>query len=484
MKILLSMAAALLATAWSASALDIGSEATNLVHNADNGLVLNFHDVPLHAVLDYLSAKAGLIVVSDVNLQGKVNLVSEQPLATNEIVDLLGAQLAGNNYAVALTGRTLTIMEAAAAKTSALTPVIFNRAGPKQVPINDQIVTEILPVHTLQAAQLARDLAVLIPAGDTVTANEAGNAILMTAPQKDVHRISEIMAALDSSAVSQVEVFVLRYADAKSVAAELKEVFQTGDADTSLSGAQNNLGGPGGPGGGPPSGFPGGESGGGSTKNAQTHFVFASDDQMNAVVASAPPDSMRTVSNLMAALDQPTQGITELHVLPLRHADPGEIADELSNLFPSSSAGSDQNNRSPGLLFDSSQQSSSGNASQSARMNRSSAVLAVPDRRTQSVIVTASKEMMEQIKRVVQDLDRGGQGVQKVTALDFGAADPATVQETMASLFSSANSSGASSTLTATPLANRYAGNANSQSTAASTTSTAGGSSSGTSGAH
>jgi hypothetical protein len=42
---------------------------------------------PLNAVLTYLSAKAGLIVVSDVSLQGKVSVVAQQPITTNDIVD-------------------------------------------------------------------------------------------------------------------------------------------------------------------------------------------------------------------------------------------------------------------------------------------------------------------------------------------------------------------------------------------------------------
>jgi type II secretory pathway component GspD/PulD (secretin) len=488
MKNLLVTAVTILASAWTVTAMDISRDvraaANKIANTPSNGLVLNFHDVPLSAVLHYLSAKAGLIIVSDVDLKGKVSVVAEQPVATNEIVDLLSAQLARNNYAVALSGRTLTIMDAALAKTSALTPVILNQAGPKQVPLNDQIVTEILPLHSLLSPQLVKDLASLIPPGDTVTANEADNAIIMTASQKDVHRISAIVAALDSSAASEVEVFVLRYADAKSIASELKDVFQTGDSETGLGNARNNFGGPGGPGGGMPPGFPGGGGNEENTKTARTHAAFVADDQMNAVVASAPPDYMQTVRSLIVELDQPSQGITEIHVLRLRHADPGEIADELSNLFPSSNADSTQNSQSLGFQFDPGQQTSSGNSSQSTRKKRQSTILTVADRRTQSVIVTASKEMMEQIKRVVQDLDRGDQGVQRITALDFGGADAATVQATMAGLFSSANSSSASSAQTTTPLANRYTGNANSQSSATSTTASSGASGSGAPGAH
>ncbi|MGA2175504.1 MAG: secretin N-terminal domain-containing protein [Verrucomicrobiota bacterium] len=435
-----------------------------------NGLILNFHDAPLNAVLNYLSAKAGLIIMSDVDLRGKVSVVAKQPVTTNEIVDLLSEQLGKNNYAVNLNGRTLTIMDATRAKTSALTPVIVANGGPNTIPINDIVVTEILPVHTLNPGQLVKDLETLIPPGDTVTANDAGNAILMTASQKDIHRISEIIAALDSSAISDVEVFILKFADAKSVASELKEVFQSADSDITRANTRNTFAGRAGRGGfgGGFNPFGGGGGGGGgtddSTKTSQTHAVFVSDDQMNAVVASTPPDYMRTVSNIVEQLDQPSQDITEIKVFHLKNADPQEIADELSTLFPSSTS-SDQNSRTMGFRFGPPfmQQQSSAN-SQSTRMKHQTTVVAVADRRKQAVVVTASKDMMTEIRAMIADLDEGTQGVQHVFALPIDSADPASVQETMTGLFAG---SGASSkqTQTQTALSAREQSNANSQST-------------------
>ncbi len=251
-----------------------------------NGIVLNFHNVPLNAVLNYLSAKAGLIIVSDANLQGSVSVVAKQSIGTNDIVDLLNEQLSKNNLTAVLEGRTLRVMDAERAKSLASTPVRTAK-GPAEVVNNDEIVTEILPVNTLKPEQLLKDLETLIPKTATVSANEAGSAIIMTAPGRDIHRISEIIAALDTSAVSDVEVFPLKYADAKSVSAELKEIFQSADSDVTRAGTRNNFGGPGGPGGGMGFGFPGGGGGGSedSTKSAATHAVFVSDDQMNAIVA-------------------------------------------------------------------------------------------------------------------------------------------------------------------------------------------------------
>jgi len=448
-----------------------------------NGLVLNFHDAPLSAVLGYLSAKAGLIVESDVNLSGKVNVVARHAITTNDIVDVLNDSLGKNNLAAILVGRRLSIMSIKDAKTYAGTKVKVANVF-TNIPMDNEVVTEILPLHTLNAAQLVKDLGLLIPESATVSANEAGNSIIMTAQQKDVRRIDEIINDLDGSALSEVVVTPLNYADAKSVATELKEIFQTEDSNITRASTRNNFAGRGGRGGnmGGGGGFPfgggfGGQGGGGggdeASKNVDTHAVFVSDDQLNAVISSAPPDYMRMITNVIQDLDKPSQEITVMRVFHLNHADPGEIADELTSMFPSGTS-SDQNNRNMGFQFRPPwmQQQQSAGGDQSQRMKRALTVMVVPDRRTQSVIVSASKDMIEQIDGVIADLDKGTQGVQHVTAIDFGAADPATVQETMAGLFSSANSKAPTSTQTATPINNRYTGTANSMTTTAQTLST------------
>jgi type II secretory pathway component GspD/PulD (secretin) len=377
------------------------------------GIVLNFHSVPLGTVLNYLSAKAGLVIVSDANLQGTVTVVARNPITTNEVVDLLNNQLSKNNLTAIFEGRTLNIMDSERAKTRSGTPVILNNLGPTNVPINDEIVTEILPVQTLSPEQLIKDLEPLIPKNATVSANEAGSAIIMTAPQRDIHRISQIISDLDSSSISEVEVFALKFADAKSVASELKEVFASADSDVASASRRNSRGGGfGGPFGG--GGFPGFGGGGGdnssTSKNAQTHAIFSSDDQLNAVIASAPPGYMPYITNVIAHIDQASADITVIKVFKLKHADPQEIADELGSLFPSTTS-TDQNNRSMGFRFMPPwmQQPSSGSG-KSERMKAQSTVIAVADRRIQAVTVTASKDLMDEIKGMITALDEGDSG--------------------------------------------------------------------------
>jgi type II secretory pathway component GspD/PulD (secretin) len=364
--------------------------------------------------------------------------------------------------------------------TGALTPVNHPQS-PADIPINDEMATDVLPVHTLNPTQLAKDLSELVPSGATLAANESGNALIMTGRQKDIHRFAEIIAALDSTSVSEVEVFVLKFADAKSVADELKEVFQSPDSTVARAGQPRFRGGGFGGGGFP--GFGGGGGGGNNdnaeSKNAADKAVFTSDDQMNAVVASAPPDYFPMISNVVDRLDQPTTDITMMKVFHLKYADPQEMADELTTLFPDDS-GNNQNNRTMGTRFlPPWMQPQATASSKSERMTREALVRVVPDPRTASVIVTTSRDQMEQIAGVIETLDKSDAQVQHVYSYDINSADPVTVQAALTALFSGPNTKApTSSTQNASALAEREQNNAQQQ-TSSSATSGFGGSGSG-----
>jgi len=459
------------------NAPDITESSDDVELTPTNALRMNFHDVPLSTVLNYLSKRMGFVVASETEVRGNVTIVSEQPVSTNEVIGLLSSALAKNNYSVTRNGRVLTITTASDAKTDS--PVL-SAEKPDQIPMTDEIATYILPVHILNPTQLIKDLDQLIPPGATLSGNEAGNALIMTARKRDIHRFSEIINALDSSSVSDVAVFVLKYADAKSVADELKEVFQSPDSTAARSDSRQRfrgfgMGFPGGP---------GGEGGGSSsdTKNAANKAVFTSDDQMNAVIASAPADYFRMITNVINELDQPSQDVTVVRVFHLKYADPQETADELSNLFPDDTK-TDQNNRSMGFRFNPfipQQQSTS--PSKSERMTRQTTVRAVPEPRTQSLIVTCSSNQMVEITQMIADLDSNPAGVQHVYAFELKNADPATVQATMTALFSGPNTKAQTSTQNTSALQQRATTAAQQQTSSAS--SGLGSSGSGTTGVH
>lgn len=413
-----------------------------------NGVVLNFHEAPLNLVLDYLSKKAGYIISSDEDLRERVTLESATPVDREELKTLLNDMLAKNNYRASFNGRILNIKRIGDAANSSETE-IHNGIDLDKIPITDTVYTWILPVHSLDPQQLLKDLEQLVPNGSKVSADQGGSAIIMTGRGRDIHHFAEIIKALDGTAVASVAVVMLKYGDAKSVASELKEIFQSADSGVARANRFNQMGGGmrfRGFGGFP--GFGGGGGGGeeannnGRNNNPNTEAVFTSDDLVNAVVAAAPPELMPTITNTIAQLDQPAEDVTVVRVFHLIHADPTETADELTSLFANNNNSNDQNNRGMGFRFFRGRfGGGGGNGNQeSDRMKKQSQVTAVADPRTESIIVTASKSLMDQIEGMIADLDRSDANAQVVTTYDISTADPMDIQNAMQALFAGQSS--------------------------------------------
>src|SRR5258706_755202 len=184
----------------------------------EKGLRLNFRGVPLDMVLNYLSDAAGFIIVLEGKVEGKVDVWSNQPLTKDEAVDLLNTILNKNDYAAIRKGRVLTIVKRDDAKTRNIP--VRKTIDAEDIPKNDEMVTQIIPVKHANAAQLTQNLQPLLASYATMTANESANTLVITATQSDVRRMAEIVGALDDSISgnSSVKVFALRFADAKDLA--------------------------------------------------------------------------------------------------------------------------------------------------------------------------------------------------------------------------------------------------------------------------
>ena len=211
-------------------------------------LRLNFREVPLEQVLDYLSEAAGFTIVLETKVTGTVTVWSNQPLTKAEAVNVLDSALSKNGFAAIQNGRTLTIIPAASAKKR---DIPIRVGGEPDIQKTDKMFTQIIPVKNINVTQLARDLSPLIPETASLQANEGANALVMTDTEINIHRIADIVAKLDGqvSSSSSVKVFTLRYADSKSLATVIQALYQ--NQNTGGRGGNTGGGGFGGGGGNP-----------------------------------------------------------------------------------------------------------------------------------------------------------------------------------------------------------------------------------------
>ena len=425
----------------------------------DPQLMLNFQDVPLQSVLEYMSEAAGFIILGDTKVRGDVTILSKQPLNREEAVDLLDTILNEKGYTAIRRGRILKIVE----KDKALIEDIPVKSGadPEDIPKKDVMVTQIIPIRFGNAGQLIENISELLPEYATISANDGSNAIILTDTQTNIRRIAEIVSALDTSisSISEIRVFPLVYADAKQLADVIKGLFQSSSSGSSRS--SSSRGSSSGIaemmrarfGGGSSSSRSSGSSGrssrsGGSGSSAAlaaaSRVVAISEERTNSLVVSAPSDVLPTIEQLVKEMDRTIEDVTEIQVFKLQNADAYEMAEVLTNLF--SDKDEIESSRG-GYRFGSwgrssssssrSRSSSSGNSTE--RMLQQKKVVAVADPRTNSVIVSATAELMKQIALMVERLDDNKAKRQKVYTYSLQNADVEGVSEILRNMFEQQN---------------------------------------------
>jgi general secretion pathway protein D len=423
-----------------------------VVENSTNGVRLNFHNAPLNLVLDYLSDAAGFVINKETDVRGTVD-VQGKDLTKDEAVEVLNSALKKNGCAVVRNGRILTIVAQDTAKTRDLEIVSGN--DPDTVEKGNEVVTQIIPVRYATVSQLVPNLELLLPTTATLSANESANSLILVATKTDIKRMLKIITALDTSiaSVSSIRVIPLKFADAKDTATLISSLFASqGGNQGGNAGGRGNLfnmfaggnpfggGGRGGGMGGVMGGAGGrGGGGGGAAGAAAAKVTAVADDRSNSLVVSAPADLLATIETMVKEIDQEVSDVTELRVFRLKNADPSETADQLATLFPdpTSSTSGNQNNvpffmRGGPFGGGRGATATGANSERAKKMGR---VMAVPDPRTSSIIITASKTLMPQIADMIAELDADKGRKEVVGYYDLQNADPQDVFNNLQELF-------------------------------------------------
>lgn len=310
-----------------------------------NGLRLNFRNAPLELVLKYLSEAAGFHIVLDTTVRGSVTVISSHPMTRQEAVDLVNSVLNKNGYAAIRNGDFLTIVDKNDMRGRE-TPVRVSN-DPDNIPKNDEIVTQIIPIRFVEAGQLVRDLSSFVSSSATIVANEAGNSIVITDTQANIHHLTEIIRAIDSSAEgeTQIKVFHLTYANPNDVATLLSGVFPS---DSSGSQTPIRFGGGfgrgGGGGGGPFAALFNRQNGGATVNNngsqdrikKQTQVIAVADPRTQSVVVTASRDLMEQITGMIEQLDVSSSKDQKVYVQKVVNGDPQQMLQVLQSMFPAS----------------------------------------------------------------------------------------------------------------------------------------------------
>lgn len=358
-------------------------------------ITLNFKDAPLDAVLDHLSEAAGLVIVKDGPVDGRVTVLSKQPISSNEAVALLNAVLKNNGFTAITSGRTLTITSRDKAKKGGI-PVQFG-ADPEAIEATPKLVTQVVPLRNLDAVKLKADLQPLLSTDADVTATAGSNAIIITDASVNIRRVVQIIAGLDTqqSILSDIRIIQLKHANATAAAKLITSVFK-GDAGPM----------PGQPG--MPPQQPGQPAAGGAHEGPipgggvdqalrGAKVNAAADERTNTLVIAGPVETLKVIDNLLKQLDvEPSNALSEIRAFPLRYAVAESTAKLIESVFKSEDK--DNQNSRYGYFFGP-MMNQGQDSGQQVKIN------VAFDERTNTVIVTAPPPTLKMIEGLLKDLD-------------------------------------------------------------------------------
>jgi general secretion pathway protein D len=163
----------------------------------------------------------------------------------------------------------------------------------------------------------------------------------------------------------------------------------------------------------------------------------------NALILVDNKTAIRRMLKVVSALDTASARFSSIKVFPLRYADAKELATTVQQMFatPGASQGSSGGDSSAQSFGPPGSQASSGSTGGTATAPK---VVATADERANSLIVSASADLIPAVAALVQQLDQEVNDVTVVRLFRLRNADPAELVDQLAQLFPDDTGAGSS----------------------------------------
>ena len=370
-------------------------------------VTLNFANAEIEAVARTMATITGRNVVVDPRVKGQLNLVTERAVTPAAAFQQFLAALRLQGFTVVETAGLYKVVPEADAKLQGGSVSVAQpgSAGPA----GGQIVTQIYKLNYESASNLVPVLRPLISPNNTINVNPGSNALVITDYADNLQRLGKIIAAMDVSNASDVEIIPLQHAIATDLAPLVARLIDSGSSG--LGGAV-------------------GAAAAGQTDTSFKTTLLAEPRSNALILRAANPARLAQVRALVAKLDQPaapgsSAASGNIHVVYLKNADATKLA---ATLRAAMAAGTGASGASAGSPAPASTQplgntmggsgtgssaaastssglgaGASGNTSSSNQPSTGGQIQADPT--TNSLIITAPEPQYRQLRAVIDKLD-------------------------------------------------------------------------------
>lgn len=309
-----------------------------------DSFTLNLADTELRSVVSMVSKMTGKNFIVDPRVKGRVTVISPREMSRDEIYQVFLSVLSVHGFAAIPDESVIKIVPEANAKQSAIPTV----SGPNQAN-RDQFVTRVVPIENVSAAQMVPILRPLLPQPGHLSAYPATNVLIISDVAANIERVVDIIKNIDVAVDTEFEIITLKHASATEIANILNSIQPKG------------------------------------TNNGQEERVTViADARSNSIIFSGVESARNTLKNLVIRLDTPTeQGSGNTKVIYLRYANATKIAGVLSNVAKSLAK----------IKVDPNQK------------NQAIDVNIQADETTNSLVISADMETMQELESIIRQLD-------------------------------------------------------------------------------
>jgi len=382
--------------------------------------IIEFQNAPVTAVLDYYARLTNRSVISAPNLAGNITFRSQTNLTLEEAIQALDTVLAVNGIAVLPQGeKFLKVVQIAAAP----------QEGPQVggvLPAGDALVTQVIPLKYADAQETIAALQSYSHPYGKLLPLVKSNSILITETGGNIHQMLEIVKYLDQPSALRMEtkIYILAHAKAADVVQRLQAILQEAQQLGARAGAGSSSGTPAQA---PARPFapqrPAAAGAAGTSSEdvvIEGKTIITPDDRTNKIFVFTRPSNLAFFDQMIAELDSKIEPDVITKVIALNFAEAQDIASLLNSLISggalstttrrtstSSSSGGTSGTRSlPSPTVPAGTASSGGGAAAGAGLLQyAEGVRVLPDPRTNSLLIMATKEDMERIEALIHSVD-------------------------------------------------------------------------------
>jgi len=341
--------------------LVVAVTATSVVSAQGKGqrITPNFRDVEIGQVIEAVAQVTGKTIIPDPRVRTNVTMLSQTPMTPDAFYEAFLALLQVHSYVAVESGGIIRVIPDAAARQ------MPNIDLPDRIRSDsEELVTQVVAVENVQAAQLVPVLRPLMPQNAHMAAYPAGNILILSDRASNVARVMRIIKRIDQQGDNDVDIINLQHA----TAAEVVRVVNTFYAQQAAA-----------------------EGGGGSSPTR----VIA-DDRSNSVLIGGDKTARLRIKALVAHLDTPLESGGDTQVRYIQYADAEKLATKLKEQISATVAitgGAPAAGGAPG----------GGGGGVAASADRSTTIWAEPE--TNALVITAPAKVMRSLMSVVDKLD-------------------------------------------------------------------------------